>query len=141
MTRPFVLRSAGQAHIAPWALRLWVASAILTGCSHNPPPAEPEPGTPAANVVVSVQNQNLNDVDVFVNVNGVAQRLGTVTSQGSSNFEVNWGQIGPSGHFSVVVSPIGSGGRYRSGTLALRPGSQVSVNVAPVLRNSTTQVY
>jgi hypothetical protein len=123
-----------------WACMMLLA-ATLASCSHNPPPAAPQPGTPAANVVVSVQNQNLNDVDVFVNVNGVPQRLGTVTSQASSSFEVNWDQIGPSGRFSVIVSPIGSGGRYGSGALAIAPGSQVAVNVAPVLRNTTTQVY
>lgn len=115
-------------------------AATLAGC-HNPPPPSPEPGTQAANVVVSVQNQNLSDVDVFVNVNGIAQRLGTVTSQASGSFEVNWDQIGPSGHFALIVSPIGSGGAYRTGSLAIRSGAQVAVNVAPVLRNSTTQVY
>jgi len=122
----------------------WVAIALLAatlaGC-HSAPPPSPEPGTAAANVVVSVKNQNLNDVDVFANVNGIAQRLGTVTSQAGNSFEVNWDQVGPSGHFSVIVSPIGSGGAYRTGSLPIRPGAQVSVNVAPVLRNSTTQVY
>lgn len=123
----------------------WLPSVLLVtmlaACGHSPRPPEPEPGTPAANVVVSVQNQNVNDVDVFANVNGLRQRLGTVTSQGSSTFEVNWGQIGPAGRFSLIVSPIGGRGAYRSGALTLWPGSQVSLTVAPVLRNSTTEVY
>jgi hypothetical protein len=122
-----------------WAA-IALLAATLAGC-HNPPPPSPEPGTPAANIVVTVQNQNLSDVDVFANVNGVRQRLGTVTSQASGSFEVNWGQVGPSGRLSIIVSPIGSGGAYRSGALAIRAGAQVAVNVAPVLRNSTTQVY
>jgi hypothetical protein len=126
------LRSAGAA--------LVLVAAVLAGC-HNPPPPSPEPGTPAANVLVSVQNQNLADVDVYVNVNGVAQRLGTVTSQATNSFEVQWDRVGPSGHFAVFVSPIGSPGAYRTGSLALHPGAQVTVNVAPVLRNSTTNVY
>ena len=129
----------------PARLGSWLPSVLLVpmlaACSHNPPPPEPELGTPAANVVVSVQNQNLSDVDVFASVNGVRQRLGTVTSQGSSSFEVNWGQIGPAGRFSLIVSPIGGRGAYRSGALTVRPGSQVSLTVAPVLRNSTTEVY
>ena len=117
-----------------------VLAAVLVGC-HTPPPANPEPGTPAANVLVSIQNQNLADVDVYVNANGVAQRLGTVTSQATNSFEVQWERVGPSGHFSVIVSPIGSPGRFQTGSLALHPGAQVTVNVAPVLRNSTTNVY
>jgi len=63
-----------------------------------------------------------------------------VTSQASSSFEVNWQQVGPAGHFSIIVSPIGGRGSYRSGALTVSPGAQVSVNVAPVLRNSITQV-
>jgi len=124
---------------ARWAA-IALLAATLAGC-HNPPPPAPEPGTPAANIVVSIQNQNLSDVDVFANVNGIAQRLGTVTSQGNKSFEVTWDQVGPSGHFAVIVSPIGSPGAYRTGSLAIHAGAQVAVNVAPVLRNSTTQVY
>lgn len=139
MTRLSMQRRGGWARLGALAPHLLLVAG-LAGCSHNPPP-RPETGTKAANVVVSVKNQNLNDVDVFVNVNGVRQRLGTVTSQGSSSFEVNWDQIGPAGHVSIIVSPIGSGGAYRSGALTIAPGSQVAVNVAPVLRNSTTQTY
>jgi hypothetical protein len=139
MACPAADGSASLSRPVRWAA-IALLAATLGGC-HNPPPPSPEPGTPAANVVVSVQNQNLSDVDVFVHVNGIAQRLGTVTSQAGNSFEVNWDQIGPSGHFAVVVSPIGSGGAYRTGSLAIRPGAQVAVNVAPVLRNSTTQVY
>jgi hypothetical protein len=139
MSHVFTSRRTSRAGLGLWLPQLLLAGA-LAGCSHNPPPA-PQPGTPAANIVVSVQNQNLNDVDVFANINGVPQRLGTVTSQSTNSFEVNYEQIGPAGHFSVVVSPIGSAGAYRSGAVTLQPGSQVSVTVAPVLRNSTTQVY
>jgi hypothetical protein len=41
----------------------------------------------------------------------------------------------------MVVDQIGSSGGYRSGAVTLRPGAQVTVNVAPSIRNSTTQVY
>jgi len=140
MTGVFTSRRTSRAGLGLWLSKLMLAAA-LAGCSHNPPPPAPQPGTPAANIVVSVQNQNLNDVDVFANINGVPQRLGTVTSQSTNSFEVKYDQIGPAGHFSVVVSPIGGAGAYRSGALTLQPGSQVSVAVAPVLRNSTTQVY
>jgi len=138
MTCPLAQRPAASPRSVRWAAIVLLA-ATFAGC-HSPPQPSPQLGTPAANIVVSIQNQNLNDVDVFVNVNGVAQRLGTVTSQASSSFEVNWQQVGPAGHFSIIVSPIGGRGSYRSGALTVSPGAQVSVNVAPVLRNSITQV-
>jgi hypothetical protein len=91
--------------------------------------------------VVTVKNLNTSDVTVYANINGVQQRLGTVSSQQTANFELDWGRIGPSGRVSMVVDQIGSSGGYRSGAVTLRPGAQVTVNVAPSIRNSTTQVY
>ena len=117
-----------------------IVAAGLAACAHNPPP-RPELGTAQANILVTVTNQNVNDVDVFLSLSGVRQRLGTVVSQGTGNFEVPWDRIGAAGQSQLIVSPIGSNGAYRTGSLALQPGSQVSVTVAPVLRNSTTQVY
>jgi hypothetical protein len=117
-----------------------LVAAGIAACAHNPPP-RPELGTPQANVLVTVTNQNVNDVDVFISISGVRQRLGTVVSQGTGNFEVPWDRIGPASHVQLLASPIGSPGAYRTGSLALQPGSQIGVTVAPVLRNSTTQVY
>jgi hypothetical protein len=124
-----------------WATHLMLAAALL-GCSHSsPPPPTPEAGTPAANVVVTVKNLNTSDVTVFANINGVQQRLGTVTSQQTANFELDWGRVGPAGRVGMIVNEIGGSGTYRSGAVTLRPGAQITVQVAPQLRNSTTQVY
>ncbi len=125
----------------PPGLRLGAVllAAGLAACAHNAPPP-PELGTPQANVLVTVKNQNVNDVDVFAVVNGVRQRLGTVVSQSSSNFEIPWDRIGPAGGFSLIATPIGGAGAYRTGRLTLQPGSQVAVTVAPVLLNSSVVV-
>jgi hypothetical protein len=140
MTLPINLGTSRPQHRA-WVTPLMLAAALL-GCSHNSPaPPTPEAGTPGANVVVTVKNLNTSDVTVYANINGVQQRLGTVSSQQTANFELDWGRIGPSGRVSMVVDQIGSSGGYRSGAVTLRPGAQVTVNVAPSIRNSTTQVY
>jgi len=139
MSRPVIDGARSLSRSGRWAA-IALLAATLAGC-HSAPQPSPELGTPAANVLVSVKNQNSSDVDVFANVNGIAQRLGTVTAQAGNTFEITWDQIGPSGHFAVIVSPIGGSGAYRTGSLPIRPGAQVAVNVAPVLRNSTTQVY
>jgi hypothetical protein len=111
-------------------------AAGISACAHNPPP-RPELGTPEANVLVTVKNQNVNDVDVFLLVNGIRQRLGTVVSQGSGNFEIPWDRIGPSSGLSLIVAPIGAPGAYRTGQLTVQPGAQIALAVAPVLRNSS----
>src|SRR5689334_25424185 len=100
-----------------------LVAAGVAACAHNPPP-RPELGTPQANVLVTVSNQNVNDVDVFAIINGVRQRLGTVVSQGSGNLEIPWDRIGPASGFSLIVTPIGGAGAYRTGKLTLSPGSQ-----------------
>jgi hypothetical protein len=82
--------------------------------------------------VVTVKNLNTSDVTVFANINGQEQRLGTVTSQQTANFELDWGRIGPSGRVSMVVNQIGSSGTYRSGAVTLRPGSQVTVQCGAI---------
>lgn len=111
----------------------------LGACSHNPPPA-PELGSPQANVLVTVQNQNVNDVNVFTVIGGVRQRLGTVVSQASGSFEIPWDRIGPATGVSVLAAPIGAPGAFNTGRLTISPGSQISLTVAPVLRNSSVVV-
>lgn len=113
--------------------------ASLAACAHNPPP-RPELGTAQANVIVTVRNQNVNDVDVFLLLNGVRQRLGTVVSQGSGNFEIAWDRIGPANGLSLIVAPIGAPGVYRTGQLTVQPGDQIALAVAPALVNSTVVI-
>jgi hypothetical protein len=125
-----------------WARGLFPAlllSASVAACANNPPPL-PELGTPEANLLITVKNHNVNDVDVFMRLNGVRQRLGTVVSQSSGNFEIPWDRIGPASGLSLIVSPIGARGAYRTGHLTVQPGAQIAIAVAPVLVNSSIVV-
>ena len=114
-------------------------AAGVAACANNPPPL-PELGTPEANLLVTVKNHNVNDVDVFMRVSGVRQRLGTVVSQGSGNYEIPWDRIGSANGVSLVVAPIGAPGAFRTGTLTVQPGAQIAVGVAPLLMNSSVAV-
>ena len=73
-------------------------------------------------------------------VNGVRQRLGTVVSQGSGNYEIPWDRIGPANGVSLVVSPIGGAGAFRTGKLTVQPGAEIALGVAPLLGNSSVAV-
>jgi hypothetical protein len=92
-------------------------------------------------VVVAAQNLNFNDVDVFLMVDGVRQRLGTVTSQGTANFIIPWSRLQGARTVWVRVDRIGDNTRYRSQPLAVRPGSQITLVVQPTLRTSSTTIY
>ena len=114
-------------------------AAGIAACANNPPPL-PQLGTPEANLLITVKNHNVNDVDVFMRVNGVRQRLGTVVSQSSGNYEIPWDRIGPANGVSLVVSPIGGAGAFWTGQLTVQPGAQIALGVAPLLSNSSVAV-
>jgi alkylated DNA nucleotide flippase Atl1 len=100
-----------------------------------------EPSSPAADIVITAQNQNVNDVDVFLIANGHSRRLGTITSQSAATFQVPWSQVANSTRTVIRADPVGSNAAYRSQNLVLRPGSQVSVTLNSIIRNSVTTVY
>ncbi len=114
-------------------------AAGIAACANNPPPL-PELGTPEANLLITVKSHNASDVDVFMRVNGVRQRLGTVVSQGSGNYEIPWDRIGSANAVSLVIAPIGAPGVFRTGTLTVQPGAQIAVGVAPLLTSSSVAV-
>lgn len=128
--------------IARWVRGPLPALALAFGaaaCANNPPPL-PELGTPEANLLITVKNHNVNDVDVFLRVNGVRQRLGTVVSQSSGSYEIPWDRIGPANGVSLVVAPIGAPGAFWTGKLTVQPGAQIALGVAPLLSNSSIVV-
>lgn len=136
-----------MSHLRSFRAPRWVKSpfpalllaAGIAACANNPPPL-PQLGTSEANLLITVKNHNVNDVDVFMRVNGVRQRLGTVVSQGSGNYEIPWDRIGPANGVSLVVSPIGAAGAFRTGQLTVQPGAQIALGVAPLLGNSSVAV-
>jgi hypothetical protein len=133
------LRSFRAPQWARARLPALLLAAGIAACANNPPPL-PELGTPEANLLITVKNHNANDVDVFMRVNGVRQRLGTVVSQSSGNYEIPWDRIGPSSGLSLIVAPIGAPGAYRTGQLTVQPGAQIALGVAPLLGNSSIVV-
>lgn len=120
---------------------LLAAALVVSACSSNPEPPTLDPNSPAADIIISAQNQNVNDVDVVLVAGGQSQRLGTVTAQSQANFQVPWSRVANSTRVFVRASPIGSNALYQSQNLVLRPGSQVSVTLNSVIRNSVTTVY
>lgn len=134
-------------HLRSFRVPRWVKGRLpalllaggIAACANNPPPL-PEPGTPEANLLITVKNHNVHDVDVFLRVNGVRQRLGTVVSQDSGNYEIPWDRIGPGNGVSLVVSPIGGAGAFWTGQLTVQPGAQIALGVAPLLSSSSVAV-
>lgn len=114
--------------------------ALATACIRHPETEDDEPQQRADPIHVHVRNENFLDVNVFMIVNGVSRRLGTVTGNGSGDFNVDWGiTIGQS--ISLQAVPIGGRGSANSGQLSIGLGQVIDFTVAPVLRQSTVTVH
>jgi hypothetical protein len=119
---------------------LLVVALALTGCAKNPPP-DPDPSSPEADIVIIVQNRRIDDIVTYLVRDGRRERLGLVTAQADQSFSVRYWRVANAIRLALAVSPIAGNQRYVTEQLILRPGSEVSLTVTPVLRQSFLQVY
>jgi hypothetical protein len=114
--------------------------ALATACLRHPSTEDDQPQEKAEPIHVHVRNENFLDMNVYMIVNGVSRRLGTVTGNGAGDFTVDWGiTIGQS--IALQAVPIGGRGSANSGSLSIGLGQVIDFTVAPVLRQSTVSVH
>ena len=114
--------------------------ALATACVRHPETEDDQPQEKAPPILVHVRNENFLDMNVFMIVNGVSRRLGTVTGNGSGDFTVDWGiTVGQS--IALQAIPIGGRGSANTGNLSVGLGQVIEFTVAPVLRQSTVSVH
>jgi hypothetical protein len=104
--------------------------------THHPSAAAPPPEP----VEVTVNNSNYLDVDVFA-VRGTSRaRIGSVTGLSSATLLVPV-HLAADGNVQLLVDPIGSNATYLTDRIAVSPGQQIELTVAPVLRMSSYSVH
>jgi hypothetical protein len=118
-----------------------LAGLVLVGCAGNTPNPSPEPWSPDATIIVSAENRRSDDVVVSLVRNGHRERLGLVTAQSKTSFSLPYGRLGNSAPLALLVSPIGGARGYLTENLPLRPGSEVSLTVTPLIRQTWVSVY
>ncbi len=94
-------------------------------------------GTVATGTAVEIVNYHLSDVRVvIVRGGGVRYRLGIVTTNGSSSFEVD-GSILPAGaRIQLVAEVIGGSGRVETQEIRVRPGLVIQWTIETRLSQS-----
>ena len=102
-------------------------------------PAGPQKGVQQA--TVRVQNQNWQDMVVYLVRGTTRTRLGTVTAMNSQTFRVPRASLGASGLVRLMADPIGGGRAYTSEVLTVRPGQRVSLDVGHSLAISFVSVW
>ncbi|MEO5818623.1 MAG: hypothetical protein ABIT20_25365 [Gemmatimonadaceae bacterium] len=94
----------------------------------------------ADDVMLTVENQNFYDVDIYALSSGLATRIGTVTGGNSTARFVLNPTITSSSDFRLVAAPIGGNGRASSGPLLISPGRTIMFTITPSLRSSHAEV-
>lgn len=118
------------------ALALALAPGGLTGCHGH---AAPAPAPQGSGVKLVVQNRYFGDMDVYVVSEGLATRLGMVTSGTTASYTLD-PSFFPSTDLRIVATPLGGNGRASSGPVLARPGQTITFTIAPVLRQSSVMV-
>ncbi len=96
--------------------------------------------TPQGAVTLNVNNQNLNDMELWVVAQGLATRLGVVSGLSKDSF-VLAPSFFPSTDLRIVATPIGGNGRAWSDPLSVAPGQTIDFQISPQARLSTATVH
>jgi hypothetical protein len=121
-----------------WSL---VVLAALAACGAYQETGAVDPIAATGPITFAAENRRTDDVVVTLVSDGVPQRLGLVTAQGSKSFQVPWSQVSNGGRVRLVATPIAGRRSFVSEQLILRPGSEVSVSLTPLLNQSLVRVY
>ena len=78
---------------------------------------------------VEVRNNNWSDMNVYVERNGMRQRLGTVTSMASRRFQIPRAFLTSTGAVRLVADPIGSQDRHVTPPVQVWPGQTVAFTI------------
>jgi|GEM_PF-761449 len=94
----------------------------------------------SAPATVKVANYNWMDVNVYAVQGGTRVRLGTVTTMGSSTFQLPARFLTQSNSVRLMVDPIGSTEGYMTDGILVHGGQQISFNVQNALQFSSFSV-
>ena len=114
---------------------------VLTACGAKQEPGDVAPMGATVPVTVVAENRRNDDVVVSLVRDGLRQRLGLVTAQSNGNFEIPWSQVSNSGRVRLIATPMAGRRSFVSEQLVLRPGSEVTVSLTPLLGQSFVRVY
>lgn len=126
-----------------WTLGLTLAVALVTvGCARSSATAGARNAATAAPraAMLIVENDNLTDVDVFIERGrDTLRRVGTVTGESAEWFTIDE-ELFPTGTLRLLARPIGGAGAARSGPVLVSPGQKVTFRIERDLAASTATV-
>jgi hypothetical protein len=89
---------------------------------------------------LTLNNHHWLDINVFVQHDGEASRVTTVTASSSQSLILPLWLLGESKVVRIIAEPVGEAGSYTTDQLRVDPGQSVEVNVESVLSKSNYSV-
>jgi hypothetical protein len=101
---------------------------------------EPSPSPVADGFELTLNNHHWLDINVFVQHDGEASRVTTVTASSSQTLILPLWLLGESKIVRIIAEPVGEEGSYTTDQLRVDPGQLVELNVESVLSKSNYSV-
>ena len=101
---------------------------------------DPGPSPTADGFELTLNNHHWLDINVFVQHDGEASRVTTVTASSSQTLILPLWLLGESKIVRIIAEPVGEAGSYTTDQLRVDPGQSVEVNVESVLSKSNYSV-
>ena len=93
-----------------------------------------------APVTIQVTNNHPQDIDVYLTDGQDRWRVGTIATAQTQTFTVPSAATRGGTDLRVLIHPIGGGGNYSTGRVAVSPGDEVQVTVAPAIGQTSFTV-
>jgi hypothetical protein len=118
-----------------------VSIAATLGACRGPGAAAGAPGPEPEALGFEIENQSSVSIAVYLIVDHVSQRLGTVNTNAVLAMERPWRRVGRGRHLRLRADVIGSDTRVVTDELQVQPGQVVRWILAPDLRMSSWSIY
>jgi hypothetical protein len=119
-----------------FAFMVAVAAVPATACSRSY--TEGGEVAPSGALTLHIANDNFLDMDVFAVVDGVSNRIGTVTGSGKHDFTISSAMANRD--LRIIATPIGGPGRASTGVLNVSLGQEIDFRIGSVLSQSSVIV-
>ena len=97
------------------------------------------PGT--ERTTLTVENNNWQDMTVYVVRDGMKARLGSVAALGRTQFRLPDAMIGGTGELRLMADPLGSTSRFTTQPIVIMPGQRVRFRLENNVQLSSYFVY
>lgn len=135
--------TSGRAGRWPGRWQGTLAACLLLGACLGPRQTVRDDSGPsplADGFELTLNNHHWLDINVFVQHDGEASRVTTVTASSSQSLILPLWLLGESKIVRIIAEPVGEAGSYTTDQLRVDPGQSVELNVESVLSKSNYSV-